>query len=70
MVEAAASAGYRFTEADVLDALRSGRGPGATTELSDEQLAAVSGGLWRAGGDPIKYMEFKLKEVRISSVIA
>jgi type VI secretion system secreted protein Hcp len=25
--------------------------------------------LWRAGGDPVKYMEFKLKEVLISGVI-
>jgi len=25
--------------------------------------------LWRAGGDPVKYMEFKLKEVLISGVV-
>jgi type VI secretion system secreted protein Hcp len=25
---------------------------------------------WRAGGDPVKYMEYKLKEVLISGVIA
>jgi len=26
--------------------------------------------LWRSGGDPVKYMEYKLKEVLISGVIA
>jgi type VI secretion system secreted protein Hcp len=31
-------------------------------------LAEVVIELWRAGGDPVKYMEFKLKEVLISGV--
>jgi bacteriocin-like protein len=35
-------------------------------ELTEDELNHVSGG--KAGGDPIKYMEFKLKEVLISSV--
>jgi bacteriocin-like protein len=37
-----------------------------TRELTEEELNHVSGGKGDSG--PIKYMEFKLKEVLISSV--
>ena len=37
-----------------------------TPELTEEELNHVSGGKGDSG--PIKYMEFKLKEVLISSV--
>ena len=33
-------------------------------------LAEVVIEVWRAGGDPLKYMEYKLKEVLISGVIS
>ena len=36
-------------------------------EVSDAALETVAGGS-RAGGNPVKYMEFKLKEVLISGV--
>ena len=37
-----------------------------TRELTESDLNQVSAGLLRAGGDkPVKYMEFKLKEVLI-----
>jgi bacteriocin-like protein len=38
----------------------------STRELTEEELNHVSGG--KGDGGPIKYMEFKLKEVFISSV--
>jgi hypothetical protein len=62
-VEAGVGAGFDFSEGDV----KSVMGPPVANELSDAQLAGVAGG--RAGGDPVKYMEFKLKEVLISGVI-
>lgn len=65
LVAEASVPGFHFTEADVRETLRSGSG--GAVELSDEQLAGVSGG--RAGSDPLKYMEIKLKEVLISGVI-
>jgi bacteriocin-like protein len=37
-----------------------------TRELTEKELNHVSGG--KGDGGPIKYMEFKLKEVLISSV--
>jgi bacteriocin-like protein len=41
----------------------------SSTELTDEQLNEVTGGGKNTSSDqPVKYMEFKLKEVLISGV--
>jgi predicted ribosomally synthesized peptide with nif11-like leader len=64
LVEEGRRAGFDFSEVEVLDAMEVPKG-GEGGELSASELQAVAGGR-RAGGDPLKYMEIKLKEVRIS----
>lgn len=64
LVDAGSKAGFDFSEREIKEILGApGRSP-AAGELSDTQLDAVSGG--KAGGDPVKYMEYKLKEVFVS----
>jgi hypothetical protein len=65
LIEAGAKAGFDFGESDVQDVMGARQSP-AIGELSDAQLEAVSGG--RGGDTPVKYMEYKMKEVLISGV--
>jgi hypothetical protein len=61
-VNAGARAGFDFSEDEVAAVLNLSE---SGAELSEAQLSAIAGG--RAGGDRVKYMEVKLKEVLISS---
>ena len=56
-------AGFEFSERDVQDAMDVPEGS-HQGELADAELEAVAGG--RSGGEKLKYMEFKLKEVLIT----